>query len=646
MSFNLTKEQAQVTAHIGAPYRLLAGPGTGKTATLVGRVVKLLEVHGVDPEAIHILTFTRAAAQELRNRIRQKLEDGNSGSPGVSTIHSYALSQLLKAGEGAVALPQPLRIADDWEKREIIRKELKHLCKFKHVKEVDDKFNLISSCWHKSADPKEEVEQGTEDAKFLGEWVRHREVYGYSMQDELVYQLKTALERKENLQLDAPAHLLVDEYQDLNRCDLDVILEFRKRGAEVFVSGDDDQSIYGFRHADPQGIRQFEKEYPGAGGGVLEVCHRCAPNILSLGEHVANLDPDRMQKNTRPLPDRKNGEVAFLWFDDQNDEARKIADICRTLLDNGVVEKAGDILILLRNNFRENYSKPIVARLKEVELSVASTDEEKPLDRESGRIFLSFMRLAVNAKDSLAWRTLFQIWCKGIGKEAFHAVYKCAVDSGRTFAEQIGRTQDLPQKFQGKIANAVAAINAKRSKLFPNGNQPFPTFDALIESVRQAAEMTIDDSDECEAVMAEFTRARDVIDKFSIGEIIVNASGANEEIEQGKGNEDDINIMTMHKAKGLTAKAVIIAGAENERIPGDAKGAKEKGEERRLLYVSLTRAKDILLVTYCHSRTGAQKYSGKNSGSGSRNLTEFLRHYRGCKLMSGEEYALPILASN
>ena len=643
-NFPLTEEQAKVASHTGTPFRLLAGPGTGKTATLVGRVVRLIG-EGIAPRNIHVLTFTRAAARELRQRIEKQVGQEGTDSPGVSTLHSYALSKLIKAGESVVALPQPLRIADDWEEREIVQKDLKRLRGFKKISDVRGKLAALSACWHKSTDPDEEIEQTTETGKFLGEWKRHRNVYGYSLRAELVYQLKLALERRGEFPLAVPQHLLVDEYQDLNRCDLDVVLELRVRGAEVFVSGDDDQSIYGFRHADPERIRRFHKEYPGSDDGVLRVCHRCAPNILALGEYVAGLDPDRTEKNTRAVSGKPDGEIALLRFQNQNAEAMKIAEICRTLLDSGAVQKASDILILLRGNFLGLYSKPIAERLKEVDIAAADADEEQPLNRPDGRTLLSFMRLAVRADDSLAWRTLLQIRIPGIGAKALKSVYARAVDDGITFAKQIRNAQQLPGQFRKKVVNAVETVDANLLKLFPDGNKKFETAELLVESVQRAADILISDSDEREAVMSEFSRASKTIDAFTLEKLADNANGSEEDIEKND-SEECVNIMTMHKAKGLTAKAVIVAGVEQERIPGESEGEKEKGDQRRLLFVSLTRAEKFLFMTYCQQRTGPQKFGGTNIGTQHRNLTEFLRDYRACTPVSGEEYTFPVKPSD
>jgi len=125
----------------------------------------------------------------------------------------------------------------------------------------------------------------------LGAWRAHRGVFGYTLRAELVYQLKRALNQYEDFRLEAGfEHVLIDEYQDLNACDLAMAKELAMRGCEIYVAGDDDQSIYGFRFADPAGIRRFTADYPGAREMTLEICHRCDRSILRLSEFVANLE--------------------------------------------------------------------------------------------------------------------------------------------------------------------------------------------------------------------------------------------------------------------------------------------------------------------------------------------------------------------
>ena len=150
---------------------------------------------------------------------------------------------------------------------------------------------------------------------------------------------------------------MIDEYQDLNRCDLAVVRQIQSRGVELFVAGDDDQSIYGFRKAHPEGIRRFTEEYESVADLNLEICMRCDRRILEIGLFVARQDHLRIEKNIQNDPECGEGEVAILRFADQLAEARGIAELSRKLLDRPSLGP-GDILLLLRADRNGNVFQP------------------------------------------------------------------------------------------------------------------------------------------------------------------------------------------------------------------------------------------------------------------------------------------------
>ena len=276
---NLLDDQIDAASFYGSHARLLAGPGTGKTLSLTRRVLFLINEKEVDPSKITVLTFTRAAA-ELKNRIKNELDD-ESSLPHISTIHSFALKLLLK-NPARERLSQPLRIANDYEAEVIIKREIKSILGLTHIKEVDNLFNQLSADWETLSAELDGWADRFPDPRFLGAWQEHRSIYGYVLRSELVYQLKKALEEGD-LEFTQPIdYLLVDEYQDLNACDLAVIKSLTEYGAELFCAGDDDQSIYGFRYANPEGIRRFDKEYLSSESLELSICMRCDINILRL----------------------------------------------------------------------------------------------------------------------------------------------------------------------------------------------------------------------------------------------------------------------------------------------------------------------------------------------------------------------------
>jgi len=346
---NLSEEQEEVASYTGTHARLLAGPGTGKTRVLTRRVIYLIDEEGVDPSSIVALTFTRAAALELKARVAKAIVDESTATgndeelPRVSTLHSFALRHLLRNSDRLQRLPQPVRIAGDWEERHIVLEDLKSQLDHDRIRETKKLKSRLAADWQTLSAQEDDY---TVDPKFVGAWQEHRERYGYTLRSELVYQLKRAFEEAGGLDLGDPIdYLIVDEYQDLNRSELAIIDAIAERAAEVFAAGDDDQSIYGFREAEPAGIRQFTADFHPAEDLRLEVCYRCDQEILDLAEFIADLDINREPKEIYPDDDSGSGEVNLLRFNEQNVEAEGIASVCGELYQNG--HDPGEILILL-----------------------------------------------------------------------------------------------------------------------------------------------------------------------------------------------------------------------------------------------------------------------------------------------------------
>ncbi len=624
---DLLEEQREAAAHVGTHARLLAGPGTGKTLTLTRRICHLITEKGVEPDHILAITFTRAAAGELRQRVTKEL--GADKSPRISTLHSFALRQLIKNAAIITALPNPLRIADDWDERNIIMEDIRRLLELPSVSTARQFLAQMSADWQSLTADDENWDERFPDPRFLAAWQEHRAIYGYTLRSELVYQLKRGLAVYGDFELESPIeYLLVDEYQDLNRCDIAIVEYIARRGVELFSAGDDDQSIYGFRMAHPEGIRRFPTDYPGAALLELQVCKRCDEAILQLGLFVAKQDIRRVEKLVRPESGAGRGEVEILRFPDQFAEAQGIAAICKYLIHNfGYAPH--EILVLLRNDNKGGFSRPIMECLTENGIDTKlPTDEANPLSDSDGRCFLAFLRLAASLDDSLAWRTLLQVWCNGIGPKALDSIYNLARAHGESFAQTLltakGDPSSIPSTFRNKLQGAIKGIEENLVKLFPQGgNSEFDSRESFIAALTAAALVEVHSDDQRLQILKGLSNIIDTSGATSIVDLIRGIGTSYEEdaeeVEEGK-----VNILTMHRAKGLTAEAVVVAAAENEYIPGRAIG-EGIDDERRLLYVSLTRAKHHLFVTYCSQRTGQQTHTGSKAGTPRRSLTQFLR---------------------
>jgi DNA helicase-2/ATP-dependent DNA helicase PcrA len=626
-SDNLLPGQRTAASHVGRHARLLAGPGTGKTLTLTRRVCFLVEDQGIAPANILALTFTRAAAHELRQRIQTEL--GSEILPRVSTLHSFALRQLLRNATRITLLPQPLRIADDWEERHIILEDLKRLLGLQRIDHARDLLNELSADWQSLTADEADWERRFPNPQFLGAWREHRTIYGYVLRAELVYQLKRALEQDPDFAVDgSPTHLLVDEYQDLNRCDLAVVKAIADRGVEVYCAGDDDQSIYGFRKAHPEGIRRFPQDYQHSQPLTLEICKRCDPAILDLALFVARQDHRRLEKPLHAEEGRTGGEVAVLRFANQDEEATSVAKLCKCLVQKKGLEP-DDILLLLRSDRNRAFSSVLNDALTREDLATSvATAESDPLDEAPGRQVLALLRLVVHADDHLAWRTLFELRQNLLGEQAISALYQLGISRGVSFARAVQAVAADPSLIPRHGARLKAEYESIRQigdalrAAEPNGGAPRDQ-QSLLEAVGHVVHSVTTVAGEASAITARFATTLETIQPENLEDLVRALEISNESLEQ-EITEGKINILTMHRAKGLTAKAVVVLAVEDEYLPGRAQGD-QLGDERRLLYVSLTRAKHYLFMTFCQRRTGQQQHTGRTSGTQRRTLTQFLQ---------------------
>jgi DNA helicase-2/ATP-dependent DNA helicase PcrA len=312
------------------------------------RVAYLIESGTAEPSAILALTFTRAAARELRDRLEELLGIERGDRPAVSTLHAFALRQLLR-NAGAPNLPAPIRIVDDYEERWIVEEEISRFSGLNNVRAVRKELANLASDWETLRADEDEWERLHPSPAFLGAWRQHRQVYGYTLRSELVYAVKKALEQDPDFELEREfTHVLVDEYQDLNKCEIDVIQRLVGDGRNLLAAGDDDQSIYAFRNAFPQGLREFPETYAGAAEGELAECHRCDRLILDLAVNVAAQDPGRIPKELHAMPGCDDGQVEAYAFRNTGHEAAGVARIARQLVDADV--PAREILVLLRSD--------------------------------------------------------------------------------------------------------------------------------------------------------------------------------------------------------------------------------------------------------------------------------------------------------
>lgn len=577
---------------------------------LIGKMVK-----EKPPPRVRMLTFTRAATGELANR----LEDHPAAIvERPSTIHSFAISVLLRNGKVG-DLPRPLRIADDWERHKIVRPTLARRAGVR-VKRLDLLLWELAANWESLVEHEEPEIDAAERAHFMGAWQEHRAIYGYTLLSELPYALRGALRDHPDLKGVKYDVLLVDEYQDLNACDLEVLKRIADRGCSIISAGDDEQSIFSFRKAAPEGILRFFVDYPDGIDYPLSITQRCGRSIVDWANFVILGDPDRDPE--RPIltcaDGSPPGETALLSFTSDEGEAKGVATLVERLIAEEGLQPS-EILILLRSDYLTMFSRPIRKELDRRKVPVSDPDEIKHMmAEETNRKFLEVIRLMVNRADSLAWASLIEL-TGGIGRAFVDHIYGLAHDG------KIGFGTALLAAYADEFPDAPAASRGRAMALL---DRVIPWLDAhkppddMPDKGWGRWATGLADADVLPTPSPEFRDLLLELDTLAeadqvLGRFMAQVQPLGEDLASARSG--GVRIMGMGRAKGLTVRATIVAAVEDNVIP---RPAADVAEERRLLYVAMTRARSFLYVTW------ARRRRGPTARSGMEQVWELRRHSR------------------
>ncbi len=625
-----TDEQRRLIEHDPVtPARVLAGPGTGKSFTLIAFLERLLALE--TPPKVKLLTFTRAATAELAAKVAGHPA---AGAEKPSTVHSFSISILLR-NPGSGNFPEPLRIADNWEQRELVEPTLRQRAGLRDVYALRGLLSKLAANWESLTDVDFAV-RPEEKARFLGAWNEHRRVYGYTMLAELPYALLQALKIHEDLKGIDFDVLLVDEYQDLNACDLALLKNLAGRGCTIVAAGDDDQSIYSGRQADPAGIRRFPEDYPGASNYPLSTTLRCGRRILEWARFIIEGDPgrDAARPPLSPAEGSPDGDVALLQFKGDVSEASGVADLVEGLINKKGL-RAREILVLLRSDNNRTFSNPIRAKLEERGIECTDPNEVEDLLAENlNRRALAMLRLLVFPRDSLAWATLLKL-TNGVGNKFFEYIYERALPEQKTFAEALfdAHAASYPDAPRASAKKAGALVDSVRpwteqttvpdkppeegwsswlAELIAGGTLPRPT-DRFLE------------------LFADVEAHLEDEESLSLGRLLSQLQPIGRDLAQS--TSEGVRIMTMVGSKGLTVEAAILVGVEEGIVP---RPDRDLNEERRILYVAMTRAKRFLYATWASRRRGPTARAGKATP----NLRQFSTFFQGGPVasQSGEQF--------
>lgn len=613
----LNEQQREAVTAPLTPIRVLAGAGSGKTRVLVQRIAWLIAIEGASPYSILAVTFTNKAAAEMRDRV-QSLIDQPVDQFWIGTFHGLC-HRFLRIHYEAAKLPKAFQILDSDDQLRTIKRVMRAMG-------VDEKHYAPRSAQHfinhhkdqgtrakaiklKSYDPNAEV------------WLSIYTAYEVACQQTGAVDFAELLLRTVELFRDNPdiaahyhqrfAHVLVDEFQDTNTMQYTLIKHLTNSAGSVFIVGDDDQSIYGWRGAQVDNIHHFADDFPGTETVRLEQNYRSTGNILNAANAVIEHNHNRLGKNLWTADE--DGEPIVLYAA-RNDleEARFVAEKIQLWVSAG--GQRSDIAILYRNNAQSRAFEEILIAMQ---IPYRVYGGLRFFERAEIKDALAYLRLALHAGDDTAFDRIINTPTRGIGEKTQTILRQRSRDMQRSLWDATvdlltiddnslnGRAKNALQKFIDLITELRAAINAQTrlSDCLDQVNQLSGLIKHHQNSNDPRSEDRLENLDELINAGASFHTEHGLDSEPPIIEFLANAA-----LEAGEGQatewEDCVQLMTLHSAKGLEFKVAFLVGVEEGLFPSQrSESDPEKlEEERRLAYVGITRAMEQLVISYSERR--------------------------------------------
>lgn len=613
---------AQRDAVSAAPghYLVLAGAGSGKTRVLTHRIAWLNEVHGVPAHGILAVTFTNKAAGEMRARADVQLRNGSRGM-WIGTFHGLA-HRLLRLHWQEAKLPETFQVLDSDDQQRLVKRVVQAM-------ELDEgKYPPKQLTWwineQKDEGRRPEHIQPAPNDDWLD--VRRQVYAGYQERCDRAGLVDFAelLLRAHELLRDTPAllahyrmrfrEILVDEFQDTNAIQYAFVRVLAGDTGHVFVVGDDDQSIYGWRGAKVENMQQFLRDYPSARTIRLEQNYRSSANILGAANAVIAHNPGRIGKQL--WTDTGDGEPIDLYAAyNEMDEARFVVERIRQWVRDG--GSLGDAAILYRSNAQ---SRAFEEALLSEQLPYRVYGGMRFFERAEIKDALAYLRLVANRGDDAAFERAVNTPARGIGERTLDEVRRLARNA-RVSLWGAAMLATQGTDLAGRARNALAAFMALVEQLAGETAEldlAERVDHVLVRSgLREHwakesrggldSESRTENLDELVSVASRFVRRIDDDDATEgMSELVAFLSYAALEAGEGQveAGEDGVQLMTLHSAKGLEFPLVFLAGLEEGLFPSN-RSLDESGrleEERRLAYVGITRARQKLVLTYAEAR--------------------------------------------
>ncbi len=602
----LNESQAAAVKQSEGPVLILAGAGSGKTTTIISRLAYLVEVLGIPASNTLTLTFTNKAAKEMRERALGMMENV-AYPPLLCTFHKFGLL-FLKFNIHLLKRQNNFVVIDTDDKKKIIKKINAELPTPLVASEISRYKNSLLS--PDDAYKQAELFNYKQIAEVYREYEKHLLENNLVDFDDLIALTYKLLDENPELASTTSKkyqYIMIDEYQDTNELQLKLIQKLCSEHNNICVVGDDDQSIYGWRGAHIRNIIEFDQDFKNAKVFKLEENYRSRIPILKVAN--ALIEHNRSRLGKKLIATRGNGEeVTVLNSIDENEEARKISINIQKLLDKGIAAK--EIAVLYRVNV---LSRSIEEGLNRSGIGYKLVGGQRFFDRAEVKDLISYLRIVTNPHDDFSIKRIVNKPKRGLGKASVDKI-ELAAHANETSIYEYIKNSDI-----SVLVELVKKKNASTLKNFVENldevarvakESTYEFIDVLEETfhLKQIYKGMQDEEDRVRNMDEFYGLFRDFIKKspdVSLDEFL-NELTLQSEQDQVEG--ESIYMMSIHASKGLEFEHVFIIGMEEGFLPLVGDGS-DLEEERRLGYVSMTRAKDTLTL----SHAGSRFYKGRRS---------------------------------
>jgi len=594
---------------------ILAGAGSGKTRVLVHRIAWLNQVEGISPYNIFAVTFTNKAAAEMRQRVEQ-LQGTPVAGMWVGTFHGLA-HRLLRNHWKEAKLPQSFQILDSDDQYRMIRRILKSMELDESKWPPKQAQAFINS---RKDEGKRPSHIDTSRNPLNEQWVRIYMAYEVACERAGVIDFAEMLLRTLELIRDNDSllahyqkrfqHILVDEFQDTNTIQYALIQLLAGRSNKVFIVGDDDQAIYGWRGARVENINQFQKDYSAVEVIRLEQNYRSTTTILSAANALIDNNADRMGKKL--WSSGEDGEpIIFYNAYDERDEARFVIDKIKQFVSSG--NARADVAILYRSNAQSrNFEERFVSEAMPYRVYGGM----RFFERAEIKNALAYLRLMDNNNDDASFERVVNTPTRGIGERSVEKVRDVARQFNLTMwsaTKQILEDKGLPARAANALQGFLDLIDELKA-----ASDEMSLHQQVDHVVHNVGLIEYYEKEKTEKAQARVENIEELITaargfdydpaelEIPMDELTAFLTHAALEAGEGQAAEwdDCVQLMTLHSAKGLEFPLVFMVGMEEGLFPSQ-RSLEEEGkleEERRLCYVGITRAREQLVMSCAEHR--------------------------------------------